>query len=300
MSDRIRDRERLEDLLADRAMYGLSVEEEREMERLLPDHPDLEPDSFERAAASLALAHVERDASVLPAELRAKLVGGAHVFFAARANVAARADETKGSAAESARSSAHKSPRVVEQPREPREQFAEHRDFGRKPGPDGRSGTAVTPSARGSNFGWWLAVAAAAVAVIGWWPRDEERTRSVTREGLLASADVLRVDAKGTELAANAGGDVVWSNQLQAGWMRIVDLPRNDPKVQQYQLWIFDAEQEHPIDGGVFDVDAAGEILVPIDAKLRVAKPTLFAITVEKPGGVVVSDRQRIAWVAAL
>jgi len=41
-------------------------------------------------------------------------------------------------------------------------------------------------------------------------------------------------------------------------------------------------------------------VLVPIEAKLRVQKPTLFAVTVEKPGGVVVSDQKRIALVAKL
>ena len=37
---------------------------------------------------------------------------------------------------------------------------------------------------------------------------------------------------------------------------------------------------------------------MPIRAKLPVGEPVLFAITVEKPGGVVVSKRDRIALVA--
>ena len=45
------------------------------------------------------------------------------------------------------------------------------------------------------------------------------------------------------------------------------------------------------IKGGVFDMPAGdGEAIVPIDAKIRVDEPVLFAITVERPGGVVVSD----------
>jgi anti-sigma-K factor RskA len=145
------------------------------------------------------------------------------------------------------------------------------------------------------------------IAVAGWWPRRAEpiepqvvvapQAREL-RERLLAEPAVLRVEAQGTELAKGAGGDVVWLGSAQQGWMRLVGLPVNDPRVEQYQLWIFDAEQQHPVDGGVFNVSASGELLVPIDAKLQVAKPTLFAITIEKPGGVVVSDRQRIAWVA--
>jgi anti-sigma-K factor RskA len=84
--------------------------------------------------------------------------------------------------------------------------------------------------------------------------------------------------------------------------MRIRGLASNDPKVTQYQLWIFDAERgdTYPVDGGVFDVTptARGEVIVPIQAKLVVGKPVLFAITVEKPGGVVVSKRERIVLTA--
>jgi hypothetical protein len=41
----------------------------------------------------------------------------------------------------------------------------------------------------------------------------------------------------------------------------------------------------------VFDVPrGADELIVPIDAKLAVNDPAVFAITLEQPGGVVVSD----------
>ena len=56
--------------------------------------------------------------------------------------------------------------------------------------------------------------------------------------------------------------------------------------------------QVTPVDGGVFDVDSSGSVTIPIDAKLKVDSPYLFAITVEKPGGVVVSSRERLALVA--
>ena len=48
------------------------------------------------------------------------------------------------------------------------------------------------------------------------------------------------------------------------------------------------------VDGGVFDVPSTGEVIVPITAKLRVGGATLFAVTVERPGGVVVSRREHI------
>ena len=51
------------------------------------------------------------------------------------------------------------------------------------------------------------------------------------------------------------------------------------------------SRDERPIDGGVFDIPAgADEVIVPIDAKLRADNPAVFAITLEQPGGVVVSE----------
>jgi hypothetical protein len=49
------------------------------------------------------------------------------------------------------------------------------------------------------------------------------------------------------------------------------------------------------VDGGVFDVPAnAGEVIIPIRAALMVRKPAAFAVTLEKPGGVVVSGREHV------
>ena len=92
------------------------------------------------------------------------------------------------------------------------------------------------------------------------------------------------------------GGDVVWSDAKQAGYMRLKGLPANDGTKETYQLWIFDETQDAktPIDGGVFNVNANGEVIIPITAKLKAKNPKMFAITVEKPGGVVVSDRKKL------
>ena len=99
-------------------------------------------------------------------------------------------------------------------------------------------------------------------------------------------------------------GDVVWSPARQQGFMRFRGLAANDPAVAQYQLWIFDAERNeaYPVDGGVFDVpaEADGDVVVRIDPRLPVSRATAFAITVEQPGGVVVSTRERLPLLAAL
>jgi anti-sigma-K factor RskA len=83
--------------------------------------------------------------------------------------------------------------------------------------------------------------------------------------------------------------------------MRFGGVAPNDPTEQQYQLWIFDATRPEatPVDGGVFDIGESGEVIVPINAKLPVREAAAFAITVEQPGGVVVSDRSRLALLAA-
>ena len=49
------------------------------------------------------------------------------------------------------------------------------------------------------------------------------------------------------------------------------------------------------MDGGVFDVPAnAAEVVIPIRAELPVRGREAFAVTVEKPGGVVVSAREHV------
>ncbi|HVK15196.1 MAG TPA: anti-sigma factor, partial [Gemmataceae bacterium] len=122
------------------------------------------------------------------------------------------------------------------------------------------------------------------------------------RAQLLASApDVIRAKWDGGKTPIpGAGGDVVWSPSEQRGFMRFEGLRVNDPTVEQYQLWIFDRNQkkENPVDGGVFDIPATGEVVVPIRAKLNVQDVYLFAVTVEKPGGVVVSSQERLPLVA--
>lgn len=255
--------ERMDELLLERALFGLSDAEEHELGEQRESNPARD---YELAAASVALALAAERPQPLDDALRAKLEAGAKAYFA----VAATAPSATPRAA----------PKLQLVP--------------------------PAPAQRASAFsyaGWLAAAAAAALAVIAWWPESQPPapTSAQARAELLARANVTKVEAKGQEqFAPGTSGDIVWSNNEQTGFIRLVGAPVNDPKVQQYQLWIFDEAQEHPVDGGVFDVNSAGEVLIPIDAKLRVTKPTLFAITLEKPGGVVVSDRQRIAIVAPI
>jgi anti-sigma-K factor RskA len=70
--------------------------------------------------------------------------------------------------------------------------------------------------------------------------------------------------------------------------------------VETYQLWIVDKtrDEKTPVSGGVFDMNALGEVIIPIDAQLKINEPKVFAVTKEKAGGVVVSKPDRIVAVA--
>src|SRR5208337_3443532 len=97
------------------------------------------------------------------------------------------------------------------------------------------------------------------------------RTPAEERALLLASFATVRIPLGATKDPAAAGvsGDVVWDPITQRGFIRFVGMPVNDPKIQQYQIWIFDAErdQRYPVDGGIFDVPSAGgEFIVPVHA----------------------------------
>jgi len=150
---------------------------------------------------------------------------------------------------------------------------------------------------------WLVAIAAAAgiVIVIGLYARRGELAPADARAALIGDGSrALPWTATADTAAKSASGDVVWSDVKQRGYMRFVGLAVNDPTAWQYQLWIFDRtrDQAYPVDGGVFDVSSTGEVIVPISAKLHVDQATLFAVTVERPGGVVVSKRERIVVMA--
>lgn len=171
--------------------------------------------------------------------------------------------------------------------------------------------TAAMPAAisRRSALAWASAAVAAGLAAVGWWPRlfgGPVRAPSIEeRRALLLARGIdvvtLPFAAAGDPIVPKIEGDLVWSTATQSGFMRFVSgLPANDPGKNQYQLWIFDGKRDdrYPVDGGVFDIDGPRERIVEILPKVRVHQPTLFAVTLEPPGGVVVSAREHILVVA--
>ena len=100
-------------------------------------------------------------------------------------------------------------------------------------------------------------------------------------------------------VVGQVGGEAYFDPSTDEGLLEIEGLAANDPSREQYQLWIFDGERDerYPIDGGVFDVGAGDRVRIPVRANLHVSRPVGFAVTVEPPGGVVVSAR-RVALLA--
>ena len=156
----------------------------------------------------------------------------------------------------------------------------------------------------------WLAAAASFIfALFALYEPTDSPVKAISEirnEFLLSASDIISVDWKSTEASSGEEtsgqeiGDIVWSPSLQEGYMRFRNLPVNDPTKEQYQLWIFDKNQNEatPIDGGVFDIASTDQAIIPIVSKLVAKDVYLFAITIEKPGGVVVSSRERLPLIA--
>jgi hypothetical protein len=189
-----------------------------------------------------------------------------------------------------------------------------------------RAATAQAPRApvRSGTYGWLAAAACLVLAVIAWNRPPPAAPPVATapppataiplppappsaaeqRAELLAKSESLKIVLGATKDPASAGvtGDVVWDPVTQRGFAHLVGLAPNDPALHQYQLWIFDGgrDKRYPVDGGVFDMPpAATEVVIPIHAALPVLSAKAFAVTVEKPGGVVVSGREHVVALGA-
>lgn len=277
MSGRFLENERLADLLVQQALEGLSPSEERELKDLLAGYPDADPEAIDRTVAALLLAGDWQE-EPMPGDVRARIAQSAPAGAGAG---------------------------VIPFP---------------SPVQASPSGAPAAVTRSDSRFAWLAAAAAIVLAITAWWPRFggdaglqvdvvsqaslDVQTLAQVRERFVATTAPLLRDWTATEdpAAESVTGDVVWDPETQTGYMRFAGLAVNDPSESQYQLWIFDAtrDERYPVDGGVFNIPAgAQEVVVPILAKLPVREPTLFAVTVERPGGVVVSSRERIVVVAA-
>ncbi|MGC2238615.1 MAG: anti-sigma factor [Pyrinomonadaceae bacterium] len=266
------EKERMLDLLIARAAGDLSADEAKELSELEAKFPELKDDnSFEFAAAAFSIANLDAS-EPMPAALQAKILADADKYFA--------------------------SGKMSEPAKTENEEFQKTFAFEPK-----RSVL--------QWLGWAVAALACVVLAANVWTTRLNPTveRVYVRETptptpstnqqleqLLASSDVIKANLANPKNPAEVVGDVVWSDSQQKGFVRLRGVPANDKAKEQYQLWIVAENQnaKTPVDGGVFDVNANGEVIIPIDAKVKVQKPAAFAITAEKPGGVVVSEQGKV------
>lgn len=278
------DKDMLFDLLTKKAVYGLDEADQRALDEFDPEIAERELVTLEFTAAAISMAGLDTS-EPMPAHLRQQIAEDAQFIVG-----------------------------VGDTAKEP------------EPWPPARPAITYESESRssGSWFGWlgWAAAAAACVALaLNVWftqfrplnepiPTEQAQvepprppTMAELREEMLRSGGkVIKADwAPGNvKEISDVSGDIVWSEEKQAGYMRFRGLPKKAGPEFCYQLWIFDKTQDKatPIDGGIFDVTADGEIIVQITAKLQVTGPEMFAITIERHGGVVVSKREKIAALA--
>lgn len=255
------DSNRSEELQVARLLFGLSPDEQAEYDDLIRQTPVGIRDPFDAVVASLDLAWSDQQADPLPEHLRQAIRVRAEQEMAAKTVVSlAKPSSSSGSSA-----------------------------------------------ARSTQYLPWLVSAAClALSVFTWLSNRPVKivqpdVAQLRAELIAANKDLVQANwSAGTTPIEGAAGDVVWSSPQQQGFMRFRGLPVNTPTKEQYQLWIFDKNQSDktPVDGGVFDIATTEEAIVPINAKLHVQEPFMFAVTIEKPGGVVVSSRERLPLLA--
>lgn len=277
------EKERMLDLLTDQILFGLSEEESAELKELEKLYPELKNDnSLELTASAIGLTNLS-EIEPMPQHLRSKIMADADTYFANA-----------------------KSSKVLQFQPQLREVKSEKTEDDLQPT------FQFEPKRSFTQWLGWTFAGLASIALVISIGLNLQKPKVIVQE-VPVPPKVLTASEQYNQLLASAKdlqktswvnpkndkeiiGEIVWSEAEQKGFMKFTGLAANDVSKEQYQLWIFDENQDEktPIDGGVFDVKANGETLIPIDAKLKVKNPKLFAITAEKPGGVVVSKREKI------
>jgi len=288
-------RDRLGDLAIARLDAPLTPAEQQELDALRGRYPDIDVESIERSAAALHVALLA-DGEGLPAALRARLLDAVDrsalpsgVPGSPQQN---RTDEPKWALARYAGWAVAATLLVALAAlllRPPPPRVATTAQPNRAPveisKPAMSPSHAVHPEARSTSPGATLDVAAARLQLL-------HGGQPVVQRAWVAGPDPT---------AIGMTGDVVWDAKLQRGFMSFRGLRPNSPVVEQYQLWIFDGQRDerYPVDGGVFNIDPnTGVAVISIRPALRITNALKFVVTLERPGGVVVSDRSHVVAIA--
>lgn len=276
------EQEKMLDLLILKATGEITKEELEQLTKLEEMFPEFKDDiSFELTAAAIGMVDLPTEEQ-MPAHLQAKVLADAERFYASSETDV----KTLKDSAET-------------------EEFQKTFDFEPK-------------RSIWQSLGWLVAAAACIALAVNLWisyrrepvivnnpPQQitptptpgmtEQRQQLMSSMPDVAQKEWSDLDPK---KPMNVQGDVVWSNQAQKGFVRFRNLPVNDKTKETYQIWIFDETQKNPVSAGVFDANENGEIVIPMNAVIKVTKPTMVGITAEKPGGVMVSGLEKVMAVA--
>ena len=203
----------------------------------------------------------------------------------------------------------------IDEPRPPAAKRAQDLPIGAPP---------VAPAAAPARawIPWAVAAAMAVVSLAFYWQSASLRAQLAAQAGhineLMASAELARTEsadlrqtvAKLREsnrlasfrialldsLLAAAPKTVavsVWDNDRQDGVFIVRNL-KPLPSDKDYQLWIIDPKYPSPVDAGVFQVDAKGNVRQDFCAKLPIQTANQFAVTIERKGGATVPNTKEM------
>lgn len=265
--------ERVIDLQIDQAVGSITETDLRELNALLAQYPQLRTEEYEYAAAAVERAFVKDDSDAMPAQVAARVIDAIH-------SLSSLPTATQGGS------------------------------------PGLRLTDATTPQLvshsrpRFAMLGWMAAAACLTIAAAVWFTRPAPVQPPVTQTASQklqmfkdATPDLVQADWADWDdpEITGATGTVYWSESQQTGFMEFANLTPNDPTQEQYQLWIIDERGlETRVSGAIFNSDTAGTTIVEIEPSIAIRNAALFAITIEQPGGVWVSDMKRRVVIASL
>lgn len=244
------------DLLADRALDGLSCVEKAELLGTLAREGMADDWSFDLTAAELQLCSVHSDTdSPIPSDIKSRLQAVGEAWCIERR-------------AETVTTPNNQTDRNITTRR-------------------------TNIPAWQAWGGWALAACTLLGSFIMLSSRDNRE--QIQNSNFRQSSDVFTCDWTDWDSPEVPGvkGSVTWSDSSQTGEMVFKGLPINDVSKYQYQLWIIDERGlSQRISGAIFD-STGDETRVRVQPLIAVRNAAAFAITIENPGGAWVSDMSR-------
>ncbi len=297
---------RLDELLIDRAVAGLSPADQTELDLLASSLARAGDETFDHAAADFDLAFAaQQPQAVMPAELHERLLLKGQAWVRAQ-----RESAGDDSAHEAFQRSIPGVLRLVEAGQGDGQEFGRVRVM--------RRAWRTAPV-----WGGWLAAAACLLLAVNLWSERRQPSQSIMArhatepmDASLASLAVrspvalldrflnsardfvsVPVAAPRPEQNTDVEAEVIWSPSQQTGFLKVSGLPANNTGETRYQIWVVDGSRAdpYPVDAGMFDIPhSGGRYVVPINARLPIGQPKAFAVTIESPVGAVVSKPERV------